>query len=48
MNEALSEKIETNRKEYERLMKDGKYPDVRFNPKNGALAAIHRELYALK
>jgi len=43
MNDALSEKIEVNREEYERLIKDGNYTDVRFNPKNGALSAIHRE-----
>ena len=43
MNEVLSEKIEANRIEYERLMKDDNYTDVRFNHKNGALATIHRE-----
>ena len=43
MNEVSSDKIEANRKEYERLTKDDNYTDVRFNPKNGALAAIHRE-----
>ena len=43
MNETLSEKIKANRKEYERLMKDDDYTDVRFNPKNGALSAIHKE-----
>jgi len=32
-----------NRFENERLLKDDNYTDVRFNPKNGALAAIHRE-----
>jgi hypothetical protein len=31
------------RKEYERLLKDDNYTDVRFNPKNGALSAIHKE-----
>ena len=39
----LSEKIEANRREYERLIKNDNYTEVRFNPKNGALAAIHRE-----
>ena len=39
----LSEKIEANRREYERLLKDDDYTEVRFNPKNGALAAIHRD-----
>ena len=43
MDKVLSENIETNRKEYERLIKDGNYTDVRFNQKNGALSAIHRE-----
>jgi len=43
MNKALIDRIEANRAEYERLLKDECYTDVRFNPKNGALAAIHRE-----
>ena len=43
MDKVLSDRIEANRKEYERLMKDDNYTDVRFNQKNGALAAIHRE-----
>ena len=39
----LSEKIEVNRKEYELLLKDPNYMDVRFNPKNGGLSAIHKD-----
>jgi len=30
-------------KEYYRLLSDGSYRDVRFNPKSGALLAIHKE-----
>ena len=37
----LLERIEANKIEYERLLKDANYTDVRFNPKNGALSAIH-------
>ena len=36
-------KIQVNRKEYERLLKDDNYTDVRFNPKSGALSAIHKK-----
>ena len=43
MNSALATKIEANRKEFERLLRDSDYIDVRFNPINGALAAIHKE-----
>ena len=43
LDNALANKIETNRREYERLLNDDNYTDVRFNPKNGALAAIHKE-----
>ena len=43
MDKTLADKIKTNRKEYYRLLKDENYTDVRFNPKNGALLAIHRE-----
>ena len=43
MDKALASKIEANRKEYERLLKDENYTDVRFNPKNGGLSAIHKE-----
>ena len=43
MDKALEVKIEANRKEYERLTKDDNYTDVRFNPRNGALSAIHKE-----
>jgi hypothetical protein len=35
--------IEANRKEYYRLLKDENYTEVRFNPQNGALSAIHIE-----
>jgi len=41
MDKALASKIEVNRKAYERLLKDDNYTDVRFNPKNGALTAVH-------
>ena len=43
MDKALIDRAEANKAEYERLLKDECYTDVRFNPKNGALAAIHRE-----
>ena len=36
-------RIEANRQEYERFLKDSSYTDVRFNPRNGALSAIHKE-----
>ena len=39
----LAVKIEKNRKEYHRFLNDDSYTDVRFNPKNGALSAIHKE-----
>ena len=45
MNKALEDRIEANRIEYERLLKDENYTDVRFNPNNGALLAIHKEHY---
>jgi len=45
MNSALATKIEANRKEFERLLRDSDYIDVRFNPENGALAAVHKEHY---
>ena len=38
-----SERIEANRRAYERLLKDDNYADVRFNPTNGALSAIHKD-----
>ena len=43
METAISERIEANRKEYERLLKDDNYTDVRFNPENWSLAATHKE-----
>ena len=43
MDKALTSRIEANRKEYERLLKDNNYTDVRFNPKNGGLSAVHKE-----
>ena len=43
MDKALEVRIEANRKEYERLLKDDDYTDVRFNPRNGALSAIHKK-----
>jgi hypothetical protein len=43
MDKLLSEKIEANRTEYERLLKDDNYMYVRFNPRNGALSAIHKD-----
>lgn len=36
------ERIERNRKLYDRLSKDSRYIDVEFNPETGALRAIHR------
>ena len=45
MVKTLSDRIEANRKEYYRLLIDGNYTDVRFNPKNGALLAIHKKHY---
>ncbi len=38
----LSAKIEANRREYTRLVADPNYTDVEFNPKNGALKAMHK------
>ena len=43
MDKELIRKIDDNRKEYERLMKDADYTNVRFNPENGALSAIHKK-----
>jgi len=43
MDKVLIDRIEANRKEYERLLKDEHYSYVRFNPKNGALCAIHKQ-----
>jgi hypothetical protein len=43
VNEALIKQIEINKKVYERLFKDNNYTEVRFNPKTGALSAIHKE-----
>jgi hypothetical protein len=37
------QRIEANRVEYERLIKDDNYVGVKFNPNNGALVAIHKE-----
>jgi len=42
MNSALATKIEANRKEFERLLKDSNYIDVRFNADNGGLMATHK------
>ena len=36
------ERIEANRREYERLLADPEYTDVEFNPKNGGLKAKHK------
>ena len=43
IDKTLVDRIELNRKEYERLLTDDDYTNVRFNPKNGALSAIHKE-----
>jgi len=43
MNKTLVNKIEINKKLYKRLLKNRNYTDVRFNPKTGALSAIHKE-----
>jgi len=40
-DKALTDKIEANRKEYERLLKDDNYIDVQFNPQNGGVMATH-------
>jgi hypothetical protein len=45
MNKVLVDRIEANKKEYKRLLNNSNYTDVRFNPKNGALSAIHKEHY---
>jgi len=42
MDTARSEHIESNRIEYDRLLKDENYTSVRFNPQNGGLMAIHK------
>ena len=42
MDKALADRIAANREMYYRLMSDGNYIDVRFNPQNGALSAIHK------
>jgi hypothetical protein len=39
----VEQRIEANRIEYERLLKDENYKDVKFNPNNGALIAIHKD-----
>ena len=43
MDKALLKRIEANKKEYHRLLKDDNYIDVRFNEKTGALSAVHKE-----
>ena len=49
MDKALIDRIEANKAEYERLLKDECYIDVRFNPKNGALSEAsstwHKQKY---
>ena len=42
MDKALLDKIERNRIEYERLLRDENYTDVYFNPENGGLIATHK------
>ena len=42
MDNDLADRIAVNKQEYYRLMNDSNYIDVRFNPKNGALSAIHK------
>ena len=42
MDKALADRIAASREVYYRLMNDSNYTDVRFNPKNGALSAIHK------
>ena len=43
MTLTMEQQLFSNKREYYRLLKDGNYTDVRFNPKNGALMAIHKE-----
>jgi hypothetical protein len=43
MDKSLADRIDANRNEYERLLIDDKYTNVRFNSRNGALSAIHKE-----
>jgi len=43
MNDTITKRIEANRGVYERLLKDLNYTDVKFNPNNGALSAIHKD-----
>ena len=43
MTEEIANRVKVNKEEYKRLLKDENYTDIRFNPKNGALSAIHRE-----
>ena len=42
MDIALANRIEANREEYERLLKDSNYSDVQFDPKNSGLMAVHK------
>jgi len=41
MDDYYKTRIEASRKAYERLLKDENYTEVRFNPENGALSAVH-------
>jgi hypothetical protein len=42
MDKAVTDRIETNRRDYDRLLKDDNYTDVLFNPNNGGLKATHK------
>ena len=43
MDKALADRIAANKQKYCRLLNDGNYTDVRFNPQTGALLAIHKK-----
>ena len=42
MTEEIANRIKVNQETYERLLKDENYTEIKFNPKNGALSAIHK------
>jgi len=42
MDRTLTDWIQRNKKDYERLLQDDNYTDVRFNPNNGGLIAKHK------
>jgi hypothetical protein len=42
MERSLQDRIKANRKEYERLLKDDNYTDVKYDPNNGGLIATNK------